>query len=175
MTTDTQKTTGSRNAVLFGILQLLVLAGLLLITLQSDFKGGMMIIVILAGTMSLQTAALISDIVGVKQPTSEPPASTLDSAKSSSTGNAFARIAVMVMALLIICYFIGVYVGFVFFLSAYWWRVARFSPALSLTLALLVGLALPAVFKSLVNITMWPGIIPELIPGYLGGAVPPPF
>ena len=59
--------------MLFGVLQLFVLAGLLLMTLQPDFHGGNMIVVILAGTMLLQVAALISDIVIVEQRDSQPP------------------------------------------------------------------------------------------------------
>lgn len=173
---DSQITTRNWQAVLFGVLQLFVLAGLMMMTLQPDFKGGNMIVVILAGTMLLQVAALISDIVIVKQPDSQPPSPPApNNAKASSKGFAFLRIVLMVMLLLIICYFMGVYAGFVSFLFAYWWRVARFSPFFSIILALLVGLALPVVFGSLVYITMWPGIIPELIPGYLGGAISPPF
>jgi hypothetical protein len=173
---DSQITTRNRQAVLFGVLQLMVLAGLLAMTLQPDFKGGNMIVVILAGTMLLQVAVLISDVVFVKQPDSQPPPPPApNNVKASSKGFAFLRILLMVMLLLIICYFMGVYAGFVSFLFVYWWRVARFSLFFSIILALLVGLALPVVFGSLVYVTMWPGIIPELIPGYLGGAISPPF
>ncbi len=176
MTNEPQITRRGRQTVVFGVLQFFGLAGLLVMTLQPAFKGGNMIVVILAATMLLQVAALISDVVILKQPVSQPPSPPVaGNAQPSSTGFAFLRIALMVMVLLIISYFMGVYAGFVTFLFAYWWRVAQFSPFFSLVLALLVGLALPVVFGSLVYITMWPGIIPELIPGYLGGAVPPPF
>ncbi len=90
-------------------------------------------------------------------------------------GLLFMRILLLAVTLLSVCYLMGVYVGFVIFLFFYWWRMARFSLRFSLVLAQLVGLALPIVFGSLVNVTMWPGTMPELIPGYLGGAVSPPW
>ncbi len=171
-----QKIGRSREAGLFGVLQLAVLAGLLLMVLHPEFKGGIMITVILAGTVLLQIAASFGDVRSVGQPESQPrvpPAP--DNEKTPFEGLLFLRTLLMVVTLLSVSYLMGVYVGFVFFLFFYWWRMARFSLRLSLVLALFAGLALPVVFGSLVRVTMWPGTIPELIPGYLGGAVSPPW
>ena len=176
MPNETQKTGRNREAVLFGILQLAVLVGLLSIVLQPGFKGGNMIIVILAGTVLLQIAASFGDVRIVGRPESQPhvPPAT-DNETTPFEGLLFLRTMVMVVALLSVCYYMGVYAGFVIFLFLYWWRLARFSLRFSLLLAPFVGLALPIVFGSLVNVTMWPGTFPELIPGYLGGAVTPPW
>jgi hypothetical protein len=176
MPNEAQKIGSNREAVLFGILQLAVLAGLLVMALQPEFKGGIMIAVILAGTVLLQIAASIGDVRIVGRPESQPHAPPAPGdEKTPFDGLLFMRFLLLVVALLSVCYLMGVYVGFVIFLFFYWWRMARFSLRFSLVLALLVGLALPIVFGSLVNVTMWPGTMPELIPGYLGGAVSPPW
>jgi hypothetical protein len=176
MPDEAQKIGSNREAVLFGIIQLAVLAGLLVMTLQPEFKGGIMIAVILAGTVLLQIAASIGDLRVVRRPQSQPHAPPAPGdEKTPFDGLLFMRFLLLVVALLSVCYLMGVYVGFVIFLFSYWWRMARFSLRLSPVLALLVGLALPIVFGSLVNVTMWPGTMPELIPGYLGGAVSPPW
>lgn len=181
MTNKSQKMKRNWPAFRFGNLQLLVLVGLLYVTLQPGFKGGIMIIVIIAGTLLLQVAALFNDRVTGEQPesnsssssapTPSPPNTTIDLPKSY----ALLRILLMVAFMLIVSFFLGVYAGFIFFLFIYWWRVAGFSPYLFLLVALLVGLSLPLVFETLVSTEMWPGIIPEIIPGFLGGAISPPF
>ncbi len=176
MPNEAQKIGRNREAALFGILQLAVLVGLLLMVLQPEFKGGIMIAVILAGTVLLQIAALFGDLRIVGRPESQPHApSAPDNETTPFDGLLFMRILLLVVTMLSVCYLMGVYVGFVIFLFSYWWRMARFSLRLSPVLALLVGLALPIVFGSLVNVTMWPGTMPELIPEYLGGAVSPPW
>jgi hypothetical protein len=176
MPNEAQKIGRNREAALFGILQLAVLVGLLLMVLQPEFKGGIMIAVILAGTVLLQIAALFGDLRIVGRPESQPHApSAPDNETTPFDGLLFMRILLLVVTMLSVCYLMGVYVGFVIFLFSYWWRMARFSLRFSLVLALLVGLALPIVFGSLVTVTMWPGTMLELIPGYLGGAVSPPW
>ncbi len=168
MANESRQKARSWQAVVFGSSQFVVLSVLLLMALQPEFKGGDMIVVILASSMLLQIAALFGDMAMLRQSVAEPPS-------LPARDLAFLRISLMVMVLLIVCYFLGVYAGFVFFLFAYWRQVALFSPLLSLTLAVLAGLALPIVFGVLVNISMWPGTIAELVPGYLGGAISPPF
>jgi hypothetical protein len=43
----------------------------------------------------------------------------------------------------------------------------------SMTLALLLGLAMPVVFSLAVGMPLWNGLVPEILPGWIGGAIIP--
>jgi hypothetical protein len=43
-------------------------------------------------------------------------------------------------------------------------------------IAIAVGVCVPALLAlTTLNVFLWTGIVPEIVPGYVGGAVPPQF
>ena len=41
--------------------------------------------------------------------------------------------------------------------------------------ALLVGVVLPVAFATSLNLSLWPGLLPEIVPDWIGGGMLPPL
>jgi hypothetical protein len=52
---------------------------------------------------------------------------------------------------------------------------SRLDPLRAAIGALLIGVALPVVFARILDLQLWPGLVPVLVPNWIGGGLPPPL
>lgn len=84
------------------------------------------------------------------------------------------RVMAYALGFLLGVYALGFFVAPPLFVSLYLIFDARVKPLPAIAVA--VAIWAPAVLAlAALNVFLWTGIVPEIVPGYLGGAVPPQF
>ena len=154
------------GALLFAVLHLAVAATILYSTWHPGYRGGMFLQALLVGVAGLSSIAIVSELLGLmrSRPASEP----------GGIDPAF-LIAIWIVVILLTVTVAGIYLGSTLLLFAYWLVVVRMSPLRALGFALLFGLLMPLLFSHAMDRRLWPGILPTIIPQYLGGGVIPPL
>lgn len=167
------------GAVWFSFVQLGVILALLLTALQPGFRGGGFIQAVLVLMVLFQTAALVMDSRGaLSADASPPPPSIAGDDEEEETGvetGPFLLITSHLIFMLIATYLLGVYVGLFLFLFGYFRLTGGRRTGAALVLAGLFGVLLPFFFSYAVQVPLWTGVVPELIPGFIGGSISPPI
>jgi putative tricarboxylic transport membrane protein len=146
----------------FNLLNLALFGWLLSVALAPGFRGGPVAGGVLAIMVALQAVALLRDL-------RRPPAD--DAAPGEGSG--LLGVLAVTVAMLGLAFFAGLYVAMTLYLL-FTWLVQQRAPArLAVPLALAFGLLMPLAFAWLADTPMWRGVIPELIPGIIGGEVVP--
>jgi len=94
---------------------------------------------------------------------------------NSAEARAFPRLVLLLAATLLLALFAGHYVALSAFLLVFWAGIYRAPVGRSVALATLFGAALPWGFAQMTESSMWRGILPPLLPGFIGGEVMPVF
>lgn len=160
---------------------LLVLFAILLFhTLDPEFRGGRFVTATLLLGIAIVGTALVRDMAAALWGPSahqEPAAGPLsdDDAANSTDWTTVAEAAATLAGVFLSIYVFGIVLGTAL---AAWviliWQ-SKLSIGRALVGAVLVGIVLPVLFANALDLTLWPGIIPQVIAHWVGGGVPPPL
>jgi hypothetical protein len=149
-------------SLLFNLFNLALAGWLLSVALAPGFRGGPVAGGVLALMVVLQAIALLADLKRPPEDDSVP-----------GEGSGLLGVVAVVAVTMAVAFFLGLYVAMTGYLL-FTWAVQQRAPArLVLPLAIGFGLAMPLGFAWLADTPMWRGVVPELIPGIIGGEVVP--
>lgn len=148
------------------------LSVLMVQALRPGFGGGRFVTVALGLSLIFLAIALTRDMIASL---AASPRSPDQSAESRRQWAVALRGLVLIVALFGLILLFGTVVGMtaVAFFVLYWHIKARL--LLALCGAVVLGIIVPVAFGWAVGIILWPGLAPELVPGWIGGGVLPPL
>ena len=146
----------------FNLVNLALFGWLLSVALAPGFRGGPVAGGVLALMVALQGMALLRDLL-------RPPAE----AAEPGEGRALIGVLGVIGATLAVGFFLGLYVALTGYLLWTWLWQQRAPARIALPLAIGFGLLMPWGFAWLADTPMWRGVVPELLPGLIGGEVMP--
>lgn len=149
--------------------------------LGPGFRGGRFIVATLLIGTALIVVVLLREVVvalwsgRTPRETAETPVTVEEDAERAVAwplvGAAVATMAGFFAAILIFGTVLGITVAA--------WIILRWQSKLDLVRAGLgavaVGVVLPVVFANLLDLNLWPGLIPQIIPDWIGGGLLPPL
>jgi hypothetical protein len=97
-----------------------------------------------------------------------------EAAEAPSPWPSVLRVMAYAAGFLLAVYWIGFFAVTPLFIMAYLLFDAKARPPVAIAVALLLSAALLAVLVHL-NVELWPGRMPEIVPDYIGGATEPQF
>ncbi|WP_431285770.1 tripartite tricarboxylate transporter permease [Humitalea sp. 24SJ18S-53] len=151
----------ANGSLWFNLFNLALFAWLLSYCLAPTWRGGPVVTGALALMVGLQALALWGDLR--RPPDEDRPGES----------RAVMAVLAMLVGVLAVSFFAGLYVGTTLYLVGYWLLVYRAPWPRTLVLAACFGLLMPLGFAWLTDTPMWRGVLPEIIPGILGGEVMP--
>lgn len=156
---------------------LVVLLFLLWLALQPDFKGGRFITYALVIGVGLVATVLVQTVSASIVPTSRrgDDARMRMDEREEFGWSIGARMLLLVAGLFAAILFLGMMVG----MAVATFLIARIHMRASYrtcgVFAIGLGLALPVFFSVVLDVAIWPGMIPEIVPRWLGGGILPPL
>lgn len=167
------------------VVETCLLAGMVALVINAfdlDFRGGWFLKSTLLIAVALVTAVLVRDVIRVaagQELESDNPsivAVQFDGAKADPENwRTIALIVLTVAALFLSLFVFGIPVGT---MIACWvilvWKL-RVGVGRALFGAVMFGIAVPVPFTYVLGLNMWPGVIPKIIPDWVGGGLPPPL
>jgi hypothetical protein len=165
------------EACLFAVMVVLVANGF-----DPDFRGGWFLKATLLIAVALVTAVLVRDVIRVaarQELDSGSPfvdAVQFDGTEADQEDWRTIGIIILTVAALFLSLFMfGIPVGTTI---ACWvilkWKL-RLSMGGALFGAVMLGIVVPVPFAYVLGLNMWPGVIPQIIPDWVGGGLPPPL
>lgn len=165
-------------------IEAVLLAGMCVLlaqTLRPGFGGGRFVLFVLVFNVALLSMVLLRDLASALRPHRAVPAGATETANPHlpiETDLAANWPTVARCLGLIVGYFALVLVfGCVVGMSASCWAVLRFhvglKPVRATLGALVLGAFVPIGFSLALGVLLWPGVLPEAIPGWLGGGILP--
>lgn len=171
----------------FKLIVLAVLLAMLWSAAQPDFRGGHLIALVAGFTAVALAADVIkdhiaklsgknTDTIRAKRERALGSADSFEAVESTAGSWKEGLLACSYTVLLLaLVYILGTLAGCTLFVIAFllvhkpgnWW--------LAVTVALLVGSGLPYLLGDALGLRLWEGIIPTIIPGWIGGGAPPPL
>jgi hypothetical protein len=157
-------------------------AFLLVNTLDPEFRGGRFVIATLLLGLAFLATVLARDVSIALWGRPVPPASASGplGGEDDDEGEGVSWITVgeaaFTLAAVFLCIFVLGVVGGVTIAAwgIFLWQ-SKLSMAKALIGALLVGVVLPVLLALALDLTLWSGIIPEVIPDWVGGGLAPPL
>ncbi|WP_237216048.1 tripartite tricarboxylate transporter permease [Falsiroseomonas oryziterrae] len=150
----------SPGAAVFAALLLAGLAALLWQTLAPGWRGGAVAQGVLGLAVALQALVLATTLRGLTR-------------EGVPEATATVKLGLLLAAALAVAFYAGFVAGMAALLLAFWLGVHRMPPGRALVLATIFAVALPIGFAWLVESPLWRGVVPEVVPGILGGDVAP--
>jgi hypothetical protein len=163
-----------RPAVAVRLFLLAFFLALLLHTLLSEWRGGIFIQFVLAGTAIVQLLDLVKalrDKSGVREIFQDTSGISANPPGWRDIG-AFFALAIS-MAVFVVIF--GFYVGLTLYMIVMLRVVGRVSWLFTITYGLIAGGLVPALSTWLFDFPLWPGWLPAIVPGWLGGGILPPL
>lgn len=155
-----------------------VLLSMLGVALRSDFGGGHLVALVAAFTAGCLAWVMLKENFsawgGVRNEPSEQMSTNEEDARAFGTKEGWLAIFYTVL-MFVLVYVLGTLPGCVVFVSAFLLLYRRGNPWMAIFLALLVGGVVPYLLAVLFETRLWEGVIPEIVPGWVGGGVPPPL
>lgn len=145
-----------RESIWFTVTMLAGICGLLWLATRDTFRGGPV-----APGVLLLIAAMLT--IGLVQ-----------SYRNGGTelAHRFTPVGLLMLFNLVAIYFAGFYAG-LFVVVSVWLYVYGTPPRRMLILAMVYAVLVPFAFSALLGTPIWRGVIPEIIPGIIGGEIPP--
>ena len=142
-----------------------------------DFGGGHFISLVAAFTVgSLLWVILKENVWALTRPARAPAQAHSDEADARAPGLKERWLAIIYTVLMFaLVYLLGTVAGCVLFVGAFLLRYKRGSLWVAIFLGLVVGGVLPYLLSGILGVRLWEGVIPAIIPGWIGGGVPPPL
>ena len=167
--------TGKSGAVWFGAVQFAVILALTATAIQPTFRGGNFLRLLLVFLVVVQAIAIVVDYYRSLHGTKEAQSGAGEDEASPVNGTDFLIVAVQLTSMLFLVYLAGMYVGLTVFCFLYWRLSTDLSLFRVLSLSIFFGLLFPLLFSQIMTMALWSGVVPELIPGIIGGSFTPPF
>lgn len=147
-----------------------------------EFRGGWFVKSTLLIAVALVGAILLRDIVGAlagHEAVPENPTAVAVQFDGSQADpedwRTIGMIVLTVAALFLALFVFGIPLGTTI---ACWvilvWKLGA-KPGRALIGAVVLGIAVPVPFAYVLGLNMWPGVIPQIIPDWVGGGIPPPL
>jgi hypothetical protein len=150
----------------------LLLAGLVILlheTLQPNFRGGGYVLCCVLLAIVFLGFVLVSDVWTAWSSRSGRGGTATVAANWNIIGRSLASVIALFGTMLL--------VGMVVAMPLVAFMILRWHMGLSARragmLALLLGVAMPVAFSLAVGMPLWNGLIPEILPGWIGGAIIP--
>ena len=169
---------GRRLFSLTCFVEALLLVGLLVLlsqALRPDFGGGKFVLVTLFASIGLLLIATIRDVVTAIIADRNIVVSSTDTEVLRREWRVMLGGLALVVTLFGLILFFGTVLGMtvVALVILRWYIRIGYGPAFAGTVML--GLVVPIAFGAAIGMDLWPGLIPELMPGWLGGGLLPPL
>jgi len=163
---------------------LVLFAFLLLDTLDPDYRGGWFVSATLLLGLAFLGLVFVRDVTVALwgRPAKPTPAAdtgplggdddeALPAADWRTIGDAAATLAGVFACIFVLGVVLGTALAaWVIFI----WQ-SKLNAGKALIGAVLIGIVLPVLFALALDLTLWPGIIPQLIPDWVGGGLVPPL
>ena len=170
------------SAVEIGLLGLF--AVLLVDTFRPDFRGGRFVTATLLLGLAFLATVLARDVSLALwgRPAPPTPADATgplggddDEPQDSVNWLTVGEAAVTLTGVFLSIFVLGIVLGTTLAAWAIFIWHSKLSVAKALIGAMLVGVLLPVVFALALDLTLWPGIIPQVVPNWVGGGLMPPL
>jgi hypothetical protein len=155
---------------------LLVLAMMFSMAVQPEFRGGRFLTSVLAVAIGLVSVVLVRALIGIGQivrDDSEGPLK-LDE-RQELTWTPILLAAALIAGLFLAVTLFGIVIGSTVAVFAILWLHMRVPARAAGLLALIWGVVVPVAFSISLDVAMWPGLIPELMPRWVGGGLLSPL
>jgi hypothetical protein len=169
---------GSKAALIFNLALLFVLLAILGAALMPDFGGGRLVAVVAAFSASSVVWVMIADRLfpSVRRENSPAQRRAFDETEPQKPRARESWLAVFYAVLLfILVYVLGTLLGCILFVGVFLLLHQHKHPWRAVFVALVVGAAVPYLLGGALDVRLWEGVIPEMIPGWIGGATAPPL
>lgn len=168
---------GPKAALTFNVTLMVLLLGMLGSSMMPDFGGGHFISLVAAFTAgSLLWVLLKDNLRTLRRPGRAPAQAHSDEADARAAGLKERWLAIIYTVLMFaLVYLLGTVAGCVLFVGAFLLRYKRGSLWVAIFLALVVGGVVPYLLGGILGVHLWEGVVPEMVPGWIGGGVPPPL
>lgn len=159
-----------------------VLLAALGVTLMPEFRGGIFVTAAVAITEILLGCVMIIDLWRPDLPGDHgagpgPPAGISENLESeqrlqaSQVGKVVCLGAVFFLPVVLLGVYFGAPVGIALILRHH----CRASLRFAVVFAVIAGSVLPCLYTVILSTALWPGVVPEIIPDWLGGGILPPI
>ena len=160
------------------VVEALLLLGLLVLlsqALRPDFGGGKFVVVTLFISIGFLVIAMVRDVIAAILADRHPTAGAADAHAVRHEWGVMLRGLALVLVLFGLIFLFGTVVGMtvVALVMLRWYIGVGYGPAVAG--AAVLGVLIPTAFAWAIGMTLWPGMISEIVPGWLGGGVLPPL
>lgn len=166
----------SPQPVILGVV-LVILLAMLAVALQPGFRGGGYLTSILAIGIALVGVVFVRTATGRSLVRDEGDDDIpLKMSDSGDVGwGAMRRAALVLGGLFVAALLLGMVVGLTLAAFVILTLQMKMPVRAAAVLTLIWGVVIPVAFGILLQVAIWPGLIPELVPGWIGGGLLPPL
>ena len=167
---------GSKAALIFNLALLVFFLGMLGAALTPDFGGGHLVAFVAAFSAGALVWVMVTDSLFARSGIGSAQRPEFDEADARAPRARESWLAVFYALLLfILVYVLGTLFGCVLFVGAFLLLHRRGNPWMAVLLALIVGAVVPYILGGALDMRLWEGVMPEIIPSWIGGGTPPPL
>jgi hypothetical protein len=148
------------------------------IAVHPEFRGGRFLTSVLAVAIGLVSAVLVRALTSIEGLARDEPDSDRPLKLDERQGLAWTHIllaATLMVGLFLAIMLFGIVIGLTVAVFAILWVNMRVPARNAGPLALVWGVVIPVAFSESLEVAMWPGLIPELIPRWVGGGLLSPL
>jgi hypothetical protein len=155
-----------------------VLGIMFVIAVQPECRGGRVLTSVLAVAIGLVATLLLRALTSDESLTRDDADDDLPLKLDERQDVKWMTIllaTILTAGLFLAVAFLGIVVGLTIAVFAVLWLRMKVPLRTAAPLALIWGVAIPIAFGTILEVAMWPGLIPELIPRWVGGGLLPPL
>jgi MprA protease rhombosortase-interaction domain-containing protein len=157
---------------------LMILGIMLAIAMQPEFRGGGFLTWVLVFALSLIAVVLVraaTRIDGLARDESEDDLPLTLSERQEAGWKTILLAAAFVFGFFLAITFFGIVIGLTLAVFAVLWWHMQLPLRHAAPLAAVWGVVVPVVFSKSLEVGLWPGLVPELVPRWIGGGILPPW
>jgi putative tricarboxylic transport membrane protein len=157
---------------------LVILASMFVSAVQPGFRGGGFLTSVLAIAVGLIAILVVRAATygeGTARDESENELPLKLSEHHEGTWLPILLAAMFSVGLFMAVTFFGIVIGTAIAVFVVLWQYMRLPLRHAAPFAVIWGMLVPVVFSTTLEVSMWPGLLPELIPQWLGGGILPPW
>jgi hypothetical protein len=154
------------GALAFSLVHLIAASGILYSTWYPSYRGGMFLQALLIGVAGLSSVVMFSEVFKLYR---------MQDRQEKSDSNSITIVLFVIITVLVTITTVGIYLGSAILLLIYWLIAVKITSIRAITLAITFGIIMPFMFSYFMERRLWPGIVPTIIPQYLGGGIIPPI
>jgi hypothetical protein len=157
---------------------LLVLVSMFAAAMQPGFRGGGFLTSVLAiavGLVSILLVRATTHVEGLVRDESEDDLPLKLDERQESAWTPILLAAIFSAGLFLAVALFGIAIGATIAVFTLLWRHMRVPLRNAAPLAVIWGALVPVVFSKALEVPMWPGLLPEVVPQWIGGGILPPW